>query len=196
MKRIVPERGGSLRKADDRTLPQRAFGQFQNAGCRHFRLTRESKNKCSNMRRFGISFFLFFLLSAQNSNAQDFVGWPNFSSVPDTTKNPETKTQAVRSKKKSLPQKQIVWQAWKDLRTYRYRTGSRYAGRGNWERYIIFESRQNVHFSEISCGSATAPDVSLSPSNPVAKIVLLSTSASHWKWNASLFSTPKVPTER
>ena len=163
-----------------------------------FDLRGKAKIKCSDMRRFGISFFLFFsffLLSAQNSNSQDFVGWPNFNSVPDTTKNPETKTQAVRSKKKSLPQKQIVWQAWKDLRMYRYRTGSRYAGRGNWERYIIFESPQNVHFSEISCGSAKAPDVSLSPSNPVAKIVLLSTSASHWKWNASLFSTRKVPTE-
>ena len=73
------------------------------------------------------------------------------------------------------------------------RTGSRYAGRGNWERYIIFESPQNIHFSEISCGSAKATDVLLSPSNPVAKIVLLSTSASRWKWNASLSSTPTVP---
>jgi hypothetical protein len=104
-----------------------------------FDLRGKAKIKCSDMRRFGISFFLFFLLSAQNSNAQDFVGWPNFNSVPDTTKNPETKTQAVRSKKKSLPRKQIVWQAWKDLRLYLYRTGSRYAGRGNWERCIIFE---------------------------------------------------------
>jgi hypothetical protein len=121
------------------------------------------------------------------------VGWPNFNSVPNPTKNPETKTQAVRSKKKSLPQKQIVWQAWKDLRTYRYRTGSRYAGRGNWERYILFESRENVRFSGISCGSVKASDVSLSPSNPVAKIVLLSTSASRWKWTASLSSTPKAP---
>jgi hypothetical protein len=170
--------------------------RFQNTECRKFRLTREAKIKCSDMRRFAIlffSFFLLFLLSDQNSMAQDFMGWPNFNSVPDTTKNPETKTQAVRSKKKSLPQKQIVWQAWKDLHMYRYRTGSRYAGRGNWERYIIFESPENVHFSEISCGSAKAPDVSLSPSNPVAKIVLLSTSASRWKWNASLSSTPTVP---
>ena len=149
------------------------------------------------MRRFAILFFSFillFLLSDQNSMAQDFMGWPKFNTVPDTIKNGETKTQAARSeKKKPLPQKQIVWQAWKDLRKYRYRTGSRYAGRGNWERYIIFESRENVHFSEISCGSAKAPDVLLSPSNPVAKIVLLSTSASRWKWNASLPSTPKVP---
>jgi len=158
-----------------------------------FDLRGKAKMKCSDMRRFGISFFLFFLFSAQNSNAQDFVGWPNFNSVPDTTKSPQTKTQAVRSKKKPLPQNQIVWQAWKDLRMYRYRTGSRYAGRGNWERYIIFESPRNVHLSEISCGSAKASDVSLSPSNPVAKIVLLSTSTSRWKWNASLFSTRKVP---
>src|SRR6476659_5349661 len=106
------------------------------------------------MRRFAISFFLLFLLSDRNSMAQDFMGWPKFNTVPDTIKNGETKTQATRSKKKPLPQKQIVWQAWKDLRKYRYRTGSRYAGRGNWERYIIFESRENVHFSEISCGSA------------------------------------------
>ena len=110
--------------------------RFQNTECRKFRLTRGSKNKCSDMRRFAIlffSFFLLFLLSDQNSMAQDFMGWPNFNSVPDTTKNPETKTQAVRSKKKSLHQKQIVWQAWKDLHMYRYRTDSRYAGRGNWE---------------------------------------------------------------
>ena len=157
-----------------------------------FDLRAKAKIKCSDMRRFGILFFLFFLLSAQDSMAQDFVGWPNFNSVPDTTKNPETKTQAARPKKKPLPQNQIVWQAWKDLRMYRYRTGSRYAGRGNWERYIIFESPRNVHLSEISYGSAKASDVSLSPSNPVAKIVLLSTSASHWKWSASLSSTPKV----
>ena len=98
-----------------------------------------------------------------------------------------------RSKKTPLPQKQILWEPWKDLRIYRYRTGSRYAGRGNWERYVIFESHEKIHFSEISCGSVKAPDVSLSPSNPVAKIVLLSTSASRWKWNASLSSTPKVP---
>ena len=144
------------------------------------------------MRRFGILFFLFFLLSAQNSMPQNFVGWPSFNSVPDTIKNTETKTRSTRSKKKPLPQNQIVWQAWKDLRMYRYRTGSRYTGRGNWERYIIFESHENVRFSGISCGSVKAPDVLLSPSNPVAKIVLLSTSASRWKWNASLPSTPKV----
>jgi hypothetical protein len=145
------------------------------------------------MRRLGILFFLLFLVSAQNLMAQDFMGWPNFNSVPDTIKNTETKTRVARSKKKPLPQKQIVWQAWKDMRVYRYRTGSRYAGRGNWERYIIFESHENVRFSGISCDSVKAPDVLLSPSNPIAKIVLISTSASRWKWNASLSSTPKVP---
>jgi hypothetical protein len=144
------------------------------------------------MRRFGILFFLLFLLSAQNSMAQDFMGWPDFNSVPDTIKNTETKTRAARSKKEPLPQEQIVWQAWKDLRRYRYRTGSGYTGRGNWKRYIIFESHESVRFSGISCGLVKAPDVLLSPSNPVAKIVLLSTSASRWKWNASLSSTPKV----
>jgi len=149
------------------------------------------------MRRFAILFFSFFLLfllfllSDQNTMAQDFMGWPNFNSVPDTIKNPEARTQAPRSKKAPLPQKQIFWEPWKDLRMYRYRTGSRYAGRGNWERYVIFESHEKIHFSEISCGSVKAPDVLLSPSNPVAKIVLLSTSASRWKWNASLSSTPK-----
>jgi hypothetical protein len=145
------------------------------------------------MRRLGILFFLLFLVSAQNLMAQDFMGWPHFNSVPDTIKNTETKTRAARSKKKPLPQKQIVWQAWKDMRVYRYRTGSRYAGRGNWERYIIFESHENVRFFGISCDSVKAPDVLLSPSNPIAKIVLISTSASRWKWNASLSSTPKVP---
>jgi hypothetical protein len=146
------------------------------------------------MRRFAISFFLLFLLLDEDSMAQDLMGWPNFNTIPDTIKNEETKTQAARSKKKKqLPQKQIVWQAWTDLGKYRYRTGSRYDGRDNWERYIIFESRENVHFSEISCGSAKAPDVFLSPSNPVAKIALLSTSASRWKWNAFLSSTPTVP---
>ena len=50
-----------------------------------FDLRGKAKTKCSDMRRFGILFFLLFLLSAQNSNAQDFEGWPNFNSVPDTT---------------------------------------------------------------------------------------------------------------
>jgi hypothetical protein len=140
------------------------------------------------MRRIGI---LLFLLSAQNANALDFVGWPNFNPVPDTIKNPETETQAARSKKAPLPHKQIDWQPWKDLRMYRYRTGSRYAGRENWEHYIIFESRENVRFSEIFYGAVKASDVLLSPSNPVAKIVLLLPSASRWTWNASLYSPPK-----
>jgi hypothetical protein len=54
------------------------------------------------MRRFAIlffSFFLLFLLSDQNSMAQDFMGWPNFNTVPDTIKNGETKTQARSIKK-------------------------------------------------------------------------------------------------
>src|ERR1700732_3384748 len=62
--------------------------RFQNTECRKFRLTREAKIKCSDMRRFAIlfySFFLLFLFSEQNSMAQDFMGWPNFNTVPDTT---------------------------------------------------------------------------------------------------------------
>ena len=31
--------------------------------------------------------------------AQDFMGWPNFNTVPDTIKNGETKTQARSIKK-------------------------------------------------------------------------------------------------
>jgi hypothetical protein len=137
------------------------------------------------MTRFGISLFLFFLLSSQILSAQDLMGWPNFNSVPGTIKNPEMQAAA--------PKKQIVWRPWKDLRRYRYRTGFRYAGNDNWERYIVFESRENVRFSEISYGSVKASDVSLSPSNPVGQIVLLSPSASLWKWNASLNSGPKEP---
>jgi hypothetical protein len=38
----------------------------------------------------------------------------------------------------------------------------------------MFESRENVRFSEISYGSVKASDVLLSPSNPIAKIILLS----------------------
>jgi len=146
---------------------------------------RNAKNKCSETRRFGILFLLFFLLSSQSLKAQDFMGWPNFNSVPDTIKNPKTETQAAGSRKPPLPQKEIDWLPWKDLHMYRVRTGSRYAGRGNWERYIMFESRENVRFSEISYGSMKAPDVLLSPSNPVGKIVLLSHSTSLWKWHAS-----------
>jgi hypothetical protein len=48
-------------------------------------------------------FFCSFFGLAQNSMAQDFMGWPNFNSIPDTIKNTETKTRAARSKKKPLP---------------------------------------------------------------------------------------------
>jgi len=48
--------------------------------------------KCSDMRQFG---FFFFLLWVQNSVAQDFMGWPNFNSVPETIKNSETETPAA-----------------------------------------------------------------------------------------------------
>ena len=154
------------------------------------------------MRRFGKSLFLFWWLSSQSVSAQDFRGWPNFNSVPDTVKNPKTAPKTSRAypettKKNSRDQKeQITWLPWKDLRTYRYRTGRRYAGNGNWERYIVFQSRENIRFSEISYGSLKASDVLLSPSNPVAQIVLLSASPSLWKWNASLTSPPKEPQHR
>jgi hypothetical protein len=156
-------------------------------------LTRKTtKITRSVMSRFGMLFFLFLLLLSQSSNAQDFIGWPNFNPAPDTIKNPETDTEAAdRPKKAPLLHKQIDWQPWKDMSMYRYRTGSRYAGRKNWEHYIIFESRENVRFSEISYGPMKASDVLLSSSAPVAKIVLPLPSASHWKWNASLYSPPK-----
>ena len=136
------------------------------------------------MRQFDKSLFLFLflLLSSQNSHAQDFRGWPNFDSVPDV-KNPETQPQDARDQKN-----QITWLPWKDMRTYRYRTGCRYEGSGKWERYIAFESRQNVRISGIAYGPMQAPDVLLSPSNSVGQILLLSPSASIWKWNASLDS--------
>jgi hypothetical protein len=125
------------------------------------------------MSRFGILFFLFLLILSQSSKAQDFIGWPNFNPAPDTIKNPETDTEAAdRPKKAPLLHKQIDWQPWKDMSMYRYRTGSRYVGRKNWEHYIIFESRENVRFSEISYGPMKASDVLLSSSAPVAKIVL------------------------
>src|SRR6476620_12585875 len=71
--------------------------------------TKETKMKCSDLRRFG---FFFFLLWVQNSVAQDFMGWPNFNSVPDTIKNSETETPAARAKKAPRPQRQIDWQPW------------------------------------------------------------------------------------
>ena len=149
------------------------------------------------MRRFRKSLFLFLCLSSQNLDAQDFRGWPNFDSVPDTVKNPKTAPKTSRvypatTKKNPRDQKeQVMWLPWKDLHTYRYRTGRRYAGNGNWERYIVFQSRENLRISEISYGSVKASDVLLSPSNPVAQIVLVSPSTSYWKWKASLTSPPK-----
>jgi hypothetical protein len=150
------------------------------------------------MRRFGILFslFLLLLLSARSSNALDLMGWPNFNSVPDTAKNPKmTETPAARSKRPPLAHKQIEWHSWKDSSNYRFRTGSRDTGGGSWEHYIIFESRENVRFSEISYGSVKAPDVLLSPARPMAQIVLVSPSASYWQWNVTLYSPPKEPAQ-
>jgi hypothetical protein len=138
------------------------------------------------MRRFGKSLFLFFLLSSWNSYALDFEGWPNFDPVPAPGKNPEPRQQPARDQKK-----QVTWLPWKDMRTYRYRTGRRYVGRGKWERYIAFEAHANVRISEVSYGPVKAPDLMLSPSNPVGQIVLQSPSVSIWKWNASLSSPPQ-----
>ena len=153
--------------------------------------------KRSDMRRFGILFFFFLLLllSARSSNALDLMGWPNFNSVPDTAKNRETEKPAARSKKSPPAHKQIEWHPWKESSNYRFRTGSKDTGDGNWEHYIIFESRENVRFSEISYGSVKAPDVLLSPARPIAQIVLVSPSASHWQWNVTLYSPPKEPAQ-
>jgi hypothetical protein len=105
-----------------------------------FRDENETVKPC--MRRFGIS-FLSLLLSSQHLNAQDLMGWPNFYSVSDTIQSEEIETQAAPG-----PKKRIYWLPWKDMRTYRYRTGCRYASNDNWERYIMFQSHENVRFSE------------------------------------------------
>ena len=122
---------------------------------------------------------MFLLLSSQTTHALDFEGWPSFDPVADA-KNSETKPQAARDQEEP-----ITWQPWKDMRSYRYRTGCREIGAGKWERYLAFESRENVRIAEVSYGTLKAPDVVLSPSNPVAQIVLQSPSAFKWKWNAS-----------
>ena len=140
-----------------------------------------------DMRRFGMLFFSFLLLSSQSTKALDFMGWPDFNSL----KNPETESPADQS---PLPEEQVAWNPWKNTHLYRYRIGSRYAGRENWEHYLMFESHENVRFSQISYGSLKAPDVLVSPSNPVAKIVLRSSSTSRWKWTASLYSPPAPQT--
>jgi hypothetical protein len=122
---------------------------------------------------------LFLLPSSQTTHALDFEGWPSFDPVADA-KNSETKPQAARDQEEP-----ITWQPWKDMRSYRYRTGCREIGAGKWERYLAFESRENVRITEVSYGTLKAPDVLLSPSNPLAQIVLQSPSAFKWKWNAS-----------
>ena len=131
------------------------------------------------MRRIILSLVLFLLLSSQTTHALDFEGWPSFDPVADA-KNSETKPQAARDQEEP-----ITWQPWKDMRSYRYRTGCREIGAGKWERYLAFESRENVRIAEVSYGTLKAPDVVLSPSNPVAQIVLQSPTAFKWKWNAS-----------
>jgi hypothetical protein len=131
------------------------------------------------MRRIILSLVLFLLPSSQTTHALDFEGWPSFDPVADA-KNSETKPQAARDQEEP-----ITWQPWKDMRSYRYRTGCREIGAGKWERYLAFESRENVRITEVSYGTLKAPDVLLSPSNPLAQIVLQSPSAFKWKWNAS-----------
>jgi hypothetical protein len=135
------------------------------------------------MRRIILSLVLFLLLSSQTSHALDFEGWPSFDPVADA-KNSETKPPAARDQEEP-----ITWHSWKDMHSYRYRTGCREIGNGKWERYVAFESRENVRIADVSYGALKAPDVVLSPSNPVAQIVLQSPSASKWKWNASSDST-------
>jgi hypothetical protein len=131
------------------------------------------------MRRIILSLVLFLSLSSQTTHALDFEGWPSFDPVADA-KNSETKPQAARDQEEP-----ITWQPWKDMRSYRYRTGCREIGAGKWERYLAFESRENVRIAEVSYGTLKAPDVLLSPSNPVAQIVLQSPTAFKCKWNAS-----------
>jgi hypothetical protein len=131
------------------------------------------------MRRILLSLVLFLLSLSRTSHALDFEGWPSFDPLAET-KNSETKPQTAREQEEP-----ITWQPWKDMRSYRYRIGCREIGSAKWERYVAFESRENIRIAEISYGSLKAPDIMLSPSNPVGQIVLQSPSASKWKWNAS-----------
>jgi hypothetical protein len=135
------------------------------------------------MRRIILSLVLFLLLSSQAMYALDFEGWPSFDPVVDAV-NSEAKPEAARDQEKP-----IMWEPWKDMHSYRYRIGCREIESGTWERYVAFESRENVRIAEVSYGPLKAPDVTLSPSNPVAQIMLQSPSASKWKWNASSNAT-------
>jgi hypothetical protein len=89
----------------------------------------------------------------------------------------------------------IDWQRWQSVENYRYRIGSRLAGK--WERYLELQLTAplvSLRFAEIHYGEARAEDVALSPDNPSIQIKLVYGPVAKWNWKVTAYPvTQKQP---
>jgi len=90
---------------------------------------------------------------------------------------------------KPIPSEPVIdWQHWQSVENYRYRTGSRLAGK--WERYLELELTAplvSLRFTGIHYGETSAEDVALSPDNRSIQIKLVHGPAAKWDWKATAY---------
>jgi len=90
---------------------------------------------------------------------------------------------------KPIPNEPVIdWQRWQSVENYRYRIGSRLAGK--WERYLELELTAplvSLRFTEIHYGEARAEDVALSPDNRSIQIKLVYGPVAKWNWKVTAY---------
>ena len=82
----------------------------------------------------------------------------------------------------------IDWQHWQSVENYRYRIGSRLAGK--WERDLELELTAplvSLRFTEIHYGEARAEDVTLFPDNRSIQIKLVYRPLAKWNWKVTAY---------
>ena len=90
---------------------------------------------------------------------------------------------------KPIPNEPVIdWQHWQSVENYRYRIGSRLAGK--WERYLELELTAplvSLRFTEIHYGEARAEDVTLFPDNRSIQIKLVYRPLAKWNWKVTAY---------
>ena len=125
------------------------------------------------------------VLNSETSALGQIPGFPGGSPLQ---MSPTSPTPSQPSPTPANQSATIDWQHWQSVENYRYRIGSRLAGK--WERDLELELTAplvSLRFTEIHYGEARAEDVALSPDNRSIQIKLVYGPVAKWNWKVTAY---------
>jgi hypothetical protein len=86
----------------------------------------------------------------------------------------------------------ITWHQWQEWPEFRVRTGDRYLGHRQWERYLGFEQHRGsakvIKISMIYLATEAVPEVVITPKRRYAIVkvtnAIMTARKGHWNWTA------------